>query len=105
MENANFEKIAEVLRSKGWEISGECLGNIFAVRNFDDHGLIITETLFINEKMRWDDNEPAKFCIRYNSNYRWKHSENFFNERSRTIQRSGDLNKTIARIRNFVSAA
>lgn len=100
----NIEKIAEVLKSKGWEVT-EGLGTIFANRQRDDHGLIAIESFFITEKLRYDDSEPSKYRISYESCNRYRYSDNFFNQKHRTIQRSGDLNKTIARISNFVSVA
>lgn len=99
MEVTNIEKIAEVLINKGWQVSA-CADTISAYKETENKetGLIKTEYLYIYEKLSFDDSKPKKYAVKFGGWERFRYSGNFFNKRYYTVQRSGAIKKTIARL-------
>lgn len=87
---------------KGWGIS-ECGDTISAYKETVDEstGRITTKLLYIYTKLSFDDNKPQKFVVKFSGWERFRYSGNFFNNTDYTVQRSGDLKKTIARLKTI----
>jgi hypothetical protein len=84
---------------KGWEIS-EAGDTISAYKETVDEstGRITSKHLYIYTRLSFDDSKPQKYVVKFGGWERFRYSDNFFNKRSYTVQRSGDLKKTVARL-------
>lgn len=92
-------KKAIIAALDGWEVSRVWDDSISFYKDTEDAaGVIKTEHLFIYEKLSLDDSKPKKYAVKFGSWERFRFSVNFYNKRDYTVQRSGDLKKTLARL-------
>lgn len=97
MENIAKE-IREVLN--GWEINVYS-GFISAWKCSEKEMVVTQRFITIKERHSFKYDYSGKYSIEVSSSDRIYGSENFFNKKSRCIQHSGSLEKTIAKLQEI----